>query len=161
MSQVPKEFPADAAWKFSASNTVSTRIGGNASPRSATNYEGWSTGITQAKDMWYQIEFAQSMNLSEFHFSSSSLFKRPAKPVPGAAPTMIPTYPRLMQIETSMDGVNWNTHVANYKGKEGDNVVSFDQVKTKFVRLKLVEGIAKVADEIPWSMRQVKIYGLK
>ncbi|MFD3274684.1 DUF7133 domain-containing protein [Aquirufa echingensis] len=161
MSQVPKEFPADAAWKFSASNTVSTRVGGNASPRSATNYEGWSTGITQAKDMWYQIEFPQSMNLSEFHFSSSSIFKRPAKPVPGAAPTMIPTYPRLMQIETSLDGLTWNTHVANYKGKEGDNVVSFDQVKTKFVRLKLVESIAKVADEIPWSMRQVKIYGLK
>ncbi len=161
MRQVPQEFPADATWKFAASNTVSTRVGGNASPRSATNFEGWSTGITQAKDMWYQIEFPQSMNLSEFHFSSASMFKRPSKPVPGAAPTMIPTYPKLLQIETSLDGINWHTHVANYQGKEGDNVVSFDQVKTKFVRLKLVEGITKVADEIPWSMRQVKIYGLK
>jgi hypothetical protein len=66
-----------------------------------------------------------------------------------------------LQIETSLDGINWHTHLANYQGKEGDNVVSFDQVKTKFVRLKLVEGITKVADEIPWSMRQVKIYGLK
>jgi hypothetical protein len=27
--------------------------------------------------------------------------------------------------------------------------------------LKLGEGLTKEADEIPWSMRQVKIYGLK
>jgi mono/diheme cytochrome c family protein len=161
MKVVPQEFPADASWKFAASNTVSTRVGGNASPRSATNYEGWSTGITQAKDMWYQIEFPASINLSEFHFTSNTTFKRPAKPTPGVAPTMIATYPRLMHVETSTDGINWNTHVANWKGKEGDNIVSFDQVKTKFVRLKLGEGLTKEADEIPWSMRQVKIYGLK
>jgi mono/diheme cytochrome c family protein len=161
MKMVPQEFPADASWKFTASNTVSTRVGGNASPRSATNYEGWSTGITQAKDMWYQIEFPQSVNLSEFHFTSTSTFKRPARPTPGVAPTIIATYPRLMHIETSVDGVNWNTHVANWKGKEGDNLVNFEQVKTKFVRLKLGEGLTKEADEIPWSMRQVKIYGLK
>jgi hypothetical protein len=111
--------------------------------------------------MWYQIEFPQSMNLSEFHFTSTSTFKRPARPQPGVAPTIIATYPRLMHVETSVDGVNWNTHVANWKGKEGDNIVSFDQVKTKFVRLKLGEGLTKEADEIPWSMRQVKIYGLK
>jgi mono/diheme cytochrome c family protein len=161
MKVVPQEFPADAAWKFTASNTVSTRVGGNASPRSATNYEGWSTGITQAKDMWYQIEFPQSINLSEFHFTSNTTFKRPPKPMPGVAPTMIATYPRVMHLETSLDGLTWNTHVANWKGKEGDNMVSFDQVKTKYVRLKLAEGLTKEADEIPWSMRQVKIYGIK
>jgi mono/diheme cytochrome c family protein/glucose/arabinose dehydrogenase len=161
MKVVPQEFPADASWKFAASNTVSTRVGGNASPRSATNYEGWSTGITQAKDMWYQIEFPASINLSEFHFTSNTTFKRPVKPTPGVAPTMIATYPRLMHVETSTDGINWNTHVANWKGKEGDNIVTFEQVKTKFVRLKLGEGLTKEADEIPWSMRQVKIYGLK
>jgi hypothetical protein len=101
------------------------------------------------------------VNLSEFHFTSNTTFKRPPKPTPGVAPTMIATYPRLMHVETSVDGLTWNIHVANWKGKEGDNIVSFDQVKTKFVRLKLGEGLTKEADEIPWSMRQVKIYGLK
>ncbi|TBH76274.1 c-type cytochrome [Aquirufa nivalisilvae] len=158
---VPQEFVADANWKFAASHTSSTRIGGNVSPKSALNFEGWSTGITQAKDMWYQIEFPEVYNLSEFHFTSTQTFRRGARPVPGATPVFIYTHPRVYAVETSLDGKNWQTTLANVKGNEGENVLLLDQVKTKFIRMKLNEGLSNEKDETPWVMRQLKVYGIK
>jgi hypothetical protein len=51
---------------------------------------------------------------------------------------------------------------ANVKGTQGDNIVALTPTRTKFLRLKLAEGVNAAANDItPWSMRSMKIYGLR
>ena len=162
LKQVPVEFVPDQSWKFYATHTASTRVGGNASPKSAFNYEGWSTGKTQEKDMVFQVEFPSEYTLSEFHFTSTSGFKRGQRPAAGVTPEFTHTYPRNLIIEASTNGSDWKLVQANVKGTQGDNIVAMTPTRTKFLRLKLAEGVNAAADNItPWSMRSMKIYGLR
>ena len=162
LKQVPMEFVPDQSWKFYATHTSSTRVGGNASPKSAFNYEGWSTGKTQEKDMVFQVEFPSEYTLSEFHFTSTSGFKRGQRPAAGVTPEFTHTYPRNLQVEASTNGSDWQVVQANVKGTQGDNIVSLTPTRTKFLRLKLAEGVNAAANDItPWSMRSMKIYGLR
>ena len=162
MKQVPVEFVPDQSWKFYATHTASTRVGGNASPKSAFNYEGWSTGKTQEKDMVFQVEFPSEYTFSEFHFTSTSSFKRGQRPKPGETPEYTHTYPRNITVEASMDGLDWKVVQANVKGTQGDNMITLPATRAKFMRLKLAEAVTAAADEItPWSMRSMKIFGLR
>ncbi len=166
--------------KLTASHTHSTRIGGNVSPASAFTYEGWSTGGRQSKDMWYQVEFQQATNVTELHFTAPSSTRRgwrppnmagvsasTGSPVSGTAtgptpppgpPPMVHTYPRQYVVEASSDGQTWQPVLANQKGNEGDNIVLVGASKARFLRLRLLEDITAGADEVPWSMRQLKIF---
>ncbi|GAB4029738.1 hypothetical protein GCM10028809_21070 [Spirosoma gilvum] len=147
--------------KATASQTASTRIGGNASPASAFTYEGWSTGGRQEKGMWYQIEFPQEVSLAELHFTASETIKKGWRPTPGKPITSIPfvqMYPRAYRIEASSDGQNWHEILSEVKGNEGNNVVALNGVKAKFLRLRLTESLADDADEVSWSMRQLKLF---
>jgi mono/diheme cytochrome c family protein len=160
--QVPVEFIPDQSWKFYATHTSSTRVGGNASPKSAFNYEGWSTGKTQEKDMVFQVEFPLEYTLSEFHFTSTSGFKKGIRPKAGEAPDFTHTYPRNLLVEASTNGTDWKVVQANVKTNQGDNIVALPPTRTKFLRLKLADGVTAAADDItPWSMRSMKIYGLR
>ncbi len=162
LKQVPVEFVPDQSWKFYASHTASTRVGGNASPKSAFNYEGWSTGKTQEKDMIFQVEFPTEYTLSEFHFTSTSGFKKGQRPAPGVSPQYTHTYPRNLLVEASTNGTDWKVVQANVKGSQGDNIVALPPTRTKFLRLKLAEGVSAAADDLtPWSMRSMKIFGLR
>jgi mono/diheme cytochrome c family protein len=160
---VPHEFSPQPDWKVTASHTNSTRIGGNVSPLSAFTYEGWSTGIHQEKGMWYQIEFPKELTLTEVHFNTPQNFPknwRPDPKAPRTPPPFIQTYPRVYSVETSYDGTHWQETIASTKGMEGDNFLSFNSLKTKFLRLKLTDNLDKKdTEDIPWSMRQVKIFG--
>ena len=159
---VPHELQPQEGWKITASHTTSTRIGGNVSPQSAFTYEGWTTGGRQSKGMWYQIEFPKEMNLTELQFVAPASIKKGWQRNPKAPqtpPPMVQSYPRVYTIETSSDGTNWKESLAQLKGKEGENVVSLGNVKTKFLRLKLNEDLAQDSDEVPWSMRQLKVFG--
>ncbi len=152
---VPKEI------KATASHTASTRIGGNASPQSAFNYEGWSTGSKQEKGMWYQLAFSNIVNLSELQFTAASTFKRGWRPDPKAPPgppPMVHTYPTVYTVETSLDGQNWHTVKEGVKGNQGINMLTFNNAKAKFLRLKLTENLALNAEEVVWSMRQMKVF---
>jgi hypothetical protein len=170
MKSVPFELPSKEL-KATASHTVSTRIGGNASANSAFNYEGWSTGEKQAKGMWYQIEFPKEVNLSELHFSVNQTFKKGWKPptaaeraaaqkagTPLPQPTFVHTFPRNFIAETSLDGQTWQTVLANAKGTQGDNKLYFKGEKAKFLRLKLNEDLSPKEDEVAWAMRQMKVF---
>lgn len=146
-----------------ASHTASTRIGGNASPASAFTYEGWSTGGRQETGMWYQIELPKETGLAELHFTASQTIKKGWRPEPGQplASVKIPfihTYPRTYAVEASTDGKTWREVLPAVKGVEGDNVVSLNGAKARFLRLRLNEGLTQEADEIPWSMRQLKVF---
>jgi mono/diheme cytochrome c family protein len=158
---VPKEFVPIKEWKVTASHTFSTRIGGNVAPQSAFTYEGWSTGAKQEKGMWYQIEFPNATVLSELSFTSAQERKPGWQPKPGTPPgppPFIQTFPRKMSIETSMDGVNWVETVPEMIGKEGENNINFSATKVKFLRLKLTDSLPAESDQIPWSMKQLKVF---
>ncbi|QDK77281.1 c-type cytochrome [Spirosoma sp. KCTC 42546] len=146
-----------------ASHTASTRIGGNVSPASAFTYEGWSTGGRQEKGMWYQLEFPKEINVAELRFTASQTIKKGWRPKPGQpmATMTIPfiqNYPRAFAIEVSSDGKTWREALPEVKGVEGDNTISLNGVKAKFLRMQLRESLANEPDDIPWSMAQLKVF---
>lgn len=163
-AQLTKLVPYEVApqsLKATASHTASTRIGGNVSAASAFTYEGWSTGGRQEKGMWYQLEFPQETRVAELHFTTVQSIKRGWKPTPGTPggpPPVISTYPRAFVVEASSDGKNWHEVLAQRKGVEGDNIVLLNGVKARYLKLQLNEGLASDTDEIPWSMRQLKVF---
>lgn len=159
---MPTELQQTPGLKVTASHTSSTRIGGNVSPSSAFTYEGWSTGEPQKKLMWYQIEFPKEVEVSEINFTSPQTVKIGWKPIPNAPPgprPMIQTYPRLFSIESSSDGNSWVQAGKLAKGNQGENIIAIVPVKSKFFRIMLTEGIEATGENIPWTMRQLKIFG--
>ncbi|WP_080240401.1 DUF7133 domain-containing protein [Spirosoma rigui] len=148
------------ALKAMASHTASTRIGGNVSPASAFTYEGWSTGGRQEKGMWYEIEFPKEMRVAELHFTANQTIKKGWKPTPGGQsgpPPFIQTYPRSFVVEASSDGQTWHEVLPPTKGAAGDNVISLNGSKAKYLKLRLSDG-ATEPDDVPWSMRQLKVF---
>jgi len=58
-----------------------------------------------------------------------------------------------------MDGSSWN-EIEKGEGEQADVSLIFDPVETKFIRMRLTENFGPQEDrEIPWSIRQMKIYG--
>ncbi len=160
---VPHELQQREGWKVTASNTASTRIGGNVSPTTAFTYEGWSTGTKQEKGMWYQIEFPKETAVSEIQFNSAAQVKRGWVPKPNTPPgqrPMVQTHPRMYTVETSSDGTNWQPSISAHKGNDGDNIIALTPRKAKFIRIKLDQGIDNPEDDIPWTMKQFKIFEL-
>jgi mono/diheme cytochrome c family protein len=159
----PKEIQVADGLKITASHTASTRIGGNVSPQSAFTYEGWSTGKKQEKGMWYQVEFPNAMRVSEFQFNSAAIRRFGPRTANNqqAPPQVTQTFPRKYIIEISVDGNNWEQAAKGLVGNEGDNIVSLSTQKIKFLRLKLEEGLDQETEAIPWTMKQVKIFGLQ
>ena len=146
-----------------ASHTASTRIGGNVSPASAFTYEGWSTGGRQEKGMWYQIELPKEVSLAELRFTASQSIKKGWKPTPGQPLgqmkiPFIQNYPRAFTLLASSDGQNWHEIPTETKGVAGDNIISLNGAKAKFLKMQLNESLANDPDEIPWSMAQLKVF---
>jgi mono/diheme cytochrome c family protein len=157
MADVPQILLPGEDWKVTASHSVPTRIGGRASPNSAFNFEGWSTGGNQKKGMWFQIEFPEQLNISEFHFNATPISRgwRPDAPPP------LQTFPRGYVLEASKDGNIWE-EIEKNKGDHEDISIIFNPVKAKFLRMTLLEDFGPQEEiEIPWSIRQMKIYGTK
>jgi mono/diheme cytochrome c family protein len=159
----PVEMQLADGLKITASHTASTRIGGNVSPQSAFTYEGWSTGTKQEKDMWYQIEFPKAINVSEIQFNSAAIrrFGPRNGTNPPAPPQVTHTFPRKYCVESSLDGVSWVEVAKDLIGNEGDNTAFLSTSKTKFLRIKLQEGLDQEKEVVPWTMKQIKIFGLQ
>jgi mono/diheme cytochrome c family protein len=154
MASVPQVLPLGDSWKLTASHTVPTRIGGTASPRSAFNFEGWSTGEHQQPGMWFQIEFPVTATLTELHFNAP-----PIRKGWGAdAPAPIQTYPRGYKLEVSTDGTTWQ-EVASGQPDNQEVKMVFEPASAKFIKITQTGTPEDSPDEIPWSMRQMKIYG--
>lgn len=154
-ASVPQALPLQDNWNVTASHTASARIGGTASPRSAFNFEGWTTGETQQKGMWFQIELPRPTTLTEVHFNSP-----PIRSGWGPeAPPPIQTYPRTYEVQVSMDGKTWSEPVATRQGSEADQTVVFAPVDAKFVRITQTTTV-EAEDTAPWSMRQLQLFGL-
>ena len=157
INSVPHVIVPTEAWKATASHSIPTRIGGTASPSSAFNFEGWSTGENQLKGMWFQIELPEILNISELHFTSSPKSRgwSPDAPPPWQ------TFPRSFIFEISEDGKNWRTIVEGVGSKSRVELI-FDPIKTKFLRITQVADIKyDDGEESPWSMKEMKLYGLQ
>lgn len=155
VSDVPQILLPSKEWKITASHTVPTRIGGSASPASAFNFEGWSTGGNQKKGMWFQIEFPEQMNLSEVHFNAPPISRgwRPDAPPP------LQTFPRSYILEVSIDGATWQP-LAENTANHANIAIVFKPTQLKFLRITLAADFGPEEDlEIPWSIRQMKLYG--
>ncbi len=146
MNSVPQEIVPNEKWKITASHTVPTRIGGTASPSSAFNYEGWSSGGNQQKGMWFQVAFSEPTSISELQFNSPP--KRRGNWRDKIPPYQ--TYPRGYDVEVSMDGKTWQS-VSSGTGTNENVIVSFEPVKSKFLRITQTGSLEKAEDEIPWS----------
>lgn len=154
LASVPQNIAPSDHWKVTASHTAPTRIGGTDSPSSAFNFEGWTTGETQKKGMWFQIEFPEARTITEIHFNSPPKGR-------GNYRDRIPpfqSYPRSYDLQVSLDGANWNT-IKTGKSDSADTILSFEPNEAKFLRIILTDDIEEKG-EIPWSMRQMKIFGL-
>jgi mono/diheme cytochrome c family protein len=154
MASVPQALPPGDDWKITASHSAPTRIGGTASPKGAFNFEGWTTGEQQKTGMWYQIEFPKTLLVTELHFNAPPVRKGWGP----NAPDPIQTYPRSYKLEVSSDQKSWK-QVAAGACEDQDVMIVFEPVEGRFLKITLT-GEAEISeDEIPWSMRQLKVYG--
>ncbi|MFX0555603.1 DUF7133 domain-containing protein [Maribacter sp. CXY002] len=154
INSVPKYLSLGSDWKVTSSHTAPNRIGGTASPKSAFNYEGWTTGEHQKKGMWFQVEFPKSIGLTGLSYNSQPISRgwREGSPPP------LQTYPRSFKIETSLDGENWDS-VYQGLGDSPDFNKDFEVTSAKYIKFTLTEGFED-ENEIPWRMRQLKLYAM-
>lgn len=153
MNAVPELLEPAGTWKVTASHAVPTRIGGTAAPLSAFNFEGWSSGERQKDGMWFQIEFPETMRLAEISFRS------PPKRFGWGpdAPTPLQTYPRNYEFRISTDGTTWET-LKSGSCEQAEVLISLDGAKARFLKMVHKGGLKEEGD-IPWNMRQLKIFG--
>lgn len=157
---IPQVLLPEPNWKITASHSKATVIGGKPTPSSAFNFEGWTTGVAQVPNLWFQIELPNETELSGIEFKSPTSRIRSAQPTASAAAssgpppfTSIETFPSEYIVQTSTDGQSWS-QVAKGKGSK-ETMVSFDPVKAKFLKITQT-GI--VEDARPWSMVGMKVY---
>ena len=158
VASVPQSLIPQDDWKILASHTAPTRIGGTGAPKSAFNFEGWTTGESQKTGMWFQIELAEKVSFSEIHFNSPPIRRGPWRnPLPS-----IPTYPIAYEIAISLDGKSWKT-VAQGKGEETNTLISFAPESGRFLRIRQTGDAEKREDglAVPWNIRELKVFAKK
>ncbi|PHN07285.1 sorbosone dehydrogenase [Flavilitoribacter nigricans DSM 23189 = NBRC 102662] len=156
LASVPQVLIPQEGWKVTASHSASARIGGTASPKSAFNFEGWTTGEQQKEGMWFQVELPQATTLTEIHFTAPPIRRgwRPGSPPP------IHTYPRAYEIQVSMDGKSWKQPVASGQCDEPDNIIAFQPVKARYLRITQTGSVEQEEEKAPWAMKELKLFGL-
>ncbi|MEZ4774856.1 MAG: discoidin domain-containing protein [Bacteroidia bacterium] len=166
MASVPQLLEVNNNWKLTASHSADIRKGSTSSPLGALNFEGWTTGITQQSGMWFQIELPEVWKLSELTFFSPSISRgwREGSPPP------IGTFPIQYKVAVSKNGKDWTDVIADGKGNGARSLIRFSPVEAKFLRITLTQSAEIVHGEklgqpfdfeVPWTMRELKIYGLK
>lgn len=164
-ASIPKILEPTPDWKVTASHTGEVRKGSTATALGAFNFEGWTTGITQRKDMWFQVALPEPVTLTEIQFKSPPISRgwRDGSPPP------IQTFPRGYHLEVSLDGNQWTTVISNGEGKSAFTVIRFNPVQAKFLRITLTKSETVVHGEkrgqpfdyeVVWIMRELKLYGI-
>lgn len=82
---------------------------------------------------------------------------------PGPPPNIrtSPTFPKSYSVEISSDGQNWTAVETNAKGIDGENLISFNNTKAKYIKFTITDPSTKPNEVIPWSIRQMKLFALK
>ena len=164
VSSIPKPLSPTEDWKLTASHSESIRKGGKASPRAAFTYEGWTTGITQEADMWFQIELPEVHKITELSFVSPPVSRgwREGSPPP------LQTYPHEYILSISTDGKNWIDLIPNGKSSDNPSRIRFAPTEVKFLRITLQKSLQDIDGEwfgrkrtfkTPWIMRELEVWG--
>lgn len=149
-NSIPMELMLTDGWKVSASHAVPIRKGGTAKAKAALSFEGWSTGIPQSSDMWFQIEFLESVMVTEIQFKSAGIRQGTfGKRLPS-----IKTHPRQLVIETSKDGKRW-MDVFNGLGSDSPTVLRLSESIGKFLRMRQTGSHEKAT----WAMSEMRLFG--
>ena len=145
-------------WKLTASHGADTAAG-------AATLRGWSSGAPQAPDMWFAVELAQPVVVTEVQFDSNMASGGPRRTwrprrtgrarrhLPASAPVI--GYPRGYSVQVSADGTTWSKPVATGKGEGLHTTIPFAPTRAKFVRITQTDA---VADAPAWSIRNLRIY---
>ena len=106
--------------------------------------------------MWFTVELAQPVSVTELQFESSMASGRGGRGGRGA-PASAPVigYPRAYTVQVSADGSSWSTPVATGKGEGVRTTITFAPIRARFVRITQTD---KVADAPAWSIRNLRIY---
>lgn len=153
-ASLPRVLVPSEAWKVTASHEGHPPPQANADggynyrgdPAGGLTFMGWTTGVPQQRDMWFQVELPTPVMLTEIRFNSSTTGS-------GAAQTS--TFPRAYRVQVSSDGSTWSAPVAEGDGVPGITVITFAPVSAKFVR---ITQTATLAEAPPWSMRLLRLY---
>ena len=150
LASIPYALEPSPSWEVSASHSVPTRLGASASAAGAFNHEGWTTGEQQKPGMWFQVDLAETVNLTEIQFDSPA---RRRGRGPDAPPPLM-TSPGAYRLEVSTDGNTWTTVT---EGASADEHVSipFDPVQARALR---ITQTGTTAEDAPWSMRGLKLF---
>ncbi|MDG1571134.1 c-type cytochrome [Robiginitalea sp. M366] len=149
--EVPLALEFGPDWKVTASHSGPVIIGGSENPESGFNFEGWTTGSAQQNGMWYQVRLPRSARLYELAFDA------PANGLPWQADKKPPAYPRGLRVLTSADGTAWEEVVRAHPEQQQVHL-PLDGQPARYLRLEL-EDIPSDLGDIPWSIRNLKIYG--
>ncbi|WP_304232165.1 discoidin domain-containing protein [Jiulongibacter sediminis] len=148
---VPAEIAYSEDWVVTASHSELIRKGGTGKPSGAFTFEGWTTGVPQTQDMYFQVEFPQTKSISELEFKSRNIRQ-------GSWRDRLPpikTHPRMLTIEYSMNGKKWET-VWQGEGAGSPNVIRFDSpINARYIRFKQTGSDEKA----PWIMEGMKFFG--
>jgi len=163
INTIPTVLLPNSDWNVTASHAQPTVIGGKATPSSAFNFEGWTTGVKQEPNMWFQVEMPAETTLTGIEFESPATRTRVGTaPAMGAATTTPATPPTFLTkessphkyiVQVSTDGKAW-TQVAAGEGKRKTSI-SFNPVKAKFVK---ITQTGTSDDDSPWKMQGMKFY---
>ncbi|MFM1878895.1 MAG: hypothetical protein RLZZ241_1761 [Bacteroidota bacterium] len=151
VNRVPQELKPELNWKITASHSGTVVIGGTADPRSAFNFEGWTTGVAQQTGMWYQIEFPEPLILSQILFNApnnGTVWEAAKKPA---------AYPRGVRITYSTNGKSWK-HLEDAQPDSIRVNLKIPKTKLQAIRFTLTEAPPE-SENIPWSMRNMQLYG--
>jgi mono/diheme cytochrome c family protein len=152
-ASLPRLLVPSESWKVTASHEGHPTPQANAeggynylgNAAGALTFMGWTTGVPQQPDMWWQLELPAPVMLTEIRFASSSAGS-------GAAQTS--TFPRAFRVQVSADGQAWSAPIAEGQGVAGTTVIDFTPISAKFVR---ITQTANVVDAPAWSMRRTEI----
>jgi mono/diheme cytochrome c family protein len=153
-ASLPRLLVPSEAWKVTASHeghpAPQANADGGYNYRSdaagGLTFMGWTSGVPQQPDMWFQVELPAPVMLTEIRFTSSTTGT-------GAAQTS--TFPRGYRVQVSTDGSTWSAPIADGQGLPGVTTIAFAPVRTKFVR---ITQTANTANAPPWSMRLLRLY---
>lgn len=162
-ASIPHVVPFDQSWKVTASHTGEVRKGSTASPKGAFTFEGWTTGVTQKKEMWFQAELPRTIKLAEIQFRSPAIRRgwREGSPPP------IPTYPRGYHLDISADGKTWERISADAAGTSDYTVIKIPAHSARYFRFTLTKSEEIIHGErrglpfdyeVTWNMREMKVF---
>jgi hypothetical protein len=131
---LPRPLPDRQLWKVSASDNNATApfaIDGDPKTR-------YTSGAPQHPGEWFQIELPAEAEISGIELDQRKYAT---------------DFPRAYKVQTSADGVTWDKPVAQGKRSGAVVEISFEPVKTRFIRI--TQTVA--ARPFSWSIAEVQL----